>query len=303
MAIKFQNLYKLVTNEDSQFIHKFLGIMCLGNFFYQFYHLFRYGYMNLENNSKAPIIFKIHGLLSLSSFIFHVPLNRHKGLPMIYKEFRLHSILFALRSVLCGLCFYYKVDLLYNIFIINLTMVLADVVTNKYKAETKTMRGMPFNKDMNDVEKKSITLMHSNQQFGATMYMLSNIDGAYSPLLAIQIAAFLMTLVRKGIISALDWHRAYAISLWLNIFVYWSFKNYNIPIYIIFGTYVFSYARIDYRYNKYLVWNFIFAFVYAFENYKILNANENDIFFKFLINFTIISYLVRQINYSLALWI
>lgn len=303
MTINFKNLYKLTTNEDPQFIHKSLGIICLVNFLYQFYHLFRYGFMNLENNPRAPLIFTIHGILSLSSFIFHVPRNRHKGLPMIYKEFRLHSILFALRSVLCGLCFYYKLDLLYNIFIINLTMVLADIVSNEYKAETKTMRGMPFDKNMNEKEKISITLMHSNQQFGATMFMLSNIDGAYSPLLAIQIAAFLMTLVRKGIISALDWHRAYAISLWLNIFVYWSFNKYNIPIYIIFGTYIFSYARIDYRYNKYLVWNIIFACVYAFENYMIINVSENDIFFKYFRNILIISYLIRQINYSLALWI
>ena len=182
-------------------------------------------------------------------------------------------------------------------------MVFADIVSNEYKAETKTMRGMPFDKNMNEKEKISITLMHSNQQFGATMFMLSNIDGAYSPLLAIQIAAFLMTLVRKGIISALDWHRAYAISLWLNIFVYWSFNKYNIPIYIIFGTYIFSYARIDYRYNKYLVWNIIFACVYAFENYMIINVSENDIFFKYFRNILIISYLIRQINYSLALWI
>ena len=303
MAIKYQNLYKLITNEDSKLIHKSLGIICLINFIYQYYHLFSYGYMHLENNPKAPLIFTIHGILSLSSFIFHVPRNRHKGLPMIYQEFRLHSILFALRSVICGLCFYYKLDMAYNIFVINLTMILADLVTNKFKAETKTMRGMPFNKDISEEEKKSVTLMHSNQQFGATMFMLSNIDGAFSPLLAIQIAAFLMTLVRKGIITALDWHRVYSISLWLNIFVYWSFDNYNSPLYIIFGLYIFSYARINYRYNKYLVWNIIFGFVYFFENYKILNVKEDDIFFKFFVNITIITYLIRQVNYTISLWV
>ena len=128
--------------------------MCLGNFFINFIIYLGMDIWILKTTQKHQLYLQFIGLLSLSSFIFHVPLNRHKGLPMIYKEFRLHSILFALRSVLCGLCFYYKVDLLYNIFIINLTMVLADVVTNKYKAETKTMRGMPFDKDINDAKRK-----------------------------------------------------------------------------------------------------------------------------------------------------
>jgi hypothetical protein len=301
MPIKTQNLYKLITNEDSKLIHKSLGIMCLINFIYQFYHLFIYGHMKLENNHLTPYIFILHGTLSLSSFIFHVPKNRHKGLPMIYQEFRLHSILFALRSVLCGLCFYYKLDLLFNILIINLTMILADIVSSKYKADTKTMRGMPFNDNINEIEKKGVTLMHTNQQFAATMFMLSNIDGAFSPLFAIQIAAFLMTLVRKGIISTLDWHRVYSLSLWINIFVYWSFDNYNIPIYIILGSTLFSYARINYGHNKYLVWNSIFTLLYYFNSYNIIDVS-NYILFKYIVNFIIITYLFRQLNYSIALW-
>ena len=81
--------------------------------------------MNLRNNSYTPFLLMLHGLLSVSSFIFHVPLNRHKGLPMIYKEFRLHSIIFALRSVVCALSFYYKFSLVANVFFINLTMLCA----------------------------------------------------------------------------------------------------------------------------------------------------------------------------------
>ena len=87
--------------------------------------------------------------------------------------------------------------------------------------------------------------LHSVQQFGATMFMMGNIDSAFAPLLAIQIAAFLMTLIRKSIISELDWHRLYAISLWLNIFVYWSFNRIDKPIYIIMGVYLFDYLRVN----------------------------------------------------------
>ena len=302
MGFKSRNLFKLVTREDPNFIHKVLGFSCLINFIYQFSHLFRYGRMNLRNNPYAPLLIMLHGLLSFSSFIFHVPLNRHKGLPMIYKEFRLHSIIFALRSVVCALCFYYRLSLIFNVFFINLTMVYADIVTHLYEAETKTMRGMPYGKEIEEEDKKNVTYMHSVQQFGATMFMMGNIDSAFAPLLAIQIAAFLMTLVRKSIISELDWHRLYAISLWLNIFVYWSFNRIDKPIYIIMGVYLFDYLRVNQGHNKYLVWKYIFLIIYvmySFVNFAVIDTHINQ---PFLTNLLITYYLASNIYRTRSLW-
>ena len=119
MVLNLKNTFKLITHEDNFHIHKIIGVSCLINFIYQFYHLISYSYLPLATSRKRNYILALHGLLSLSSFIFHVPKNRHKGLPMIYKEFRLHSIVFALRSVLCALAFYYKMNFIYNIIIIN----------------------------------------------------------------------------------------------------------------------------------------------------------------------------------------
>jgi hypothetical protein len=304
MGIKTRNLFKLVTHEDNFNFHKLLGISCFIHFVYQFHHLITFGKMNLIDNNYAPFLFMLHGLLSLSSFIFRVPLNRHRGAPMIYKEFRLHSIVFALRSVFCGLAFYYKLDLVYNIIIINLTMILADISTYKYKAETKTMRGMPFGSDIKESDKKAVTEMHSSQQFGATMYMVINIEGAFGPLLAIQLGAFLMTLVRKSIISEVDWHRIYALSLWLNIFVYWSFANdINLAFYAIWGIYMFHYGRIVLNFNKYLVWNLILFMIYtldnAFNEPIILEEYKKTLF----INTVIVLYLVNNIYKTRALWV
>ena len=101
MGIKTRNLFKLASKEDPIHLHKILGISCLINYVYQFYQLFIYGSMYLKDNPYTPLLMGIHACLSLSSFIFHVPLNRHKGLPMIYKESRLHAIVFSLRSVVC----------------------------------------------------------------------------------------------------------------------------------------------------------------------------------------------------------
>lgn len=302
MPLKTRNLFKLITREDPQFIHKTLGISCLLNFIYQFFNLFRYGNMYLKHNSYAPYLISLHGLLSMSSFIFHVPLNRHKGLPMIYKEFRIHSIVFALRSVACSLCFYYNLNIIYNIFFINLTMILADITTHYFKAETKTMRGMPFGKEISEENKREVTKMHSAQQFGATMYMIGNIETAFSPLLAIQIAAFLMTLVRKSIISELDWHRLYAISLWLNIFVYWSFNRIDEPFYIILGVYIFDYLRLNQGHNKYLVWNFIFLVMYVINSFVDFTVIEPYVNRPALTNLLIPYYLAVNIYKTRRLW-
>ena len=221
MGFKIQNTYKLITNEDSLMIHKIFGISCLANFIYQFYYLIFYSYLPLGNSKYKELILVLHGLLSISSFIFHVPKNRHKGLPMIYKEFILHSIIYAIRSVLS--CFEYSNIITYSKFytliIINFTMILADITTIYLGADTKTMRGMPFGDKVSDKDKSLITRMHSQQQFSATIYMLLNFETAFVPLVAIQLAAFLMTLVRKSIIKELDWHRIYAISLWICIFL------------------------------------------------------------------------------------
>ena len=303
MVLKIRNLFKLVIREDPNFVHKIFGMSCLINFIYQFTYLFKHGHMNLMDNRYTPLIILTHAALSLSSFIFHVPFNRHKGLPMIYKEFRLHSIIFALRSVLCVLCFYYELSLVFNVFFIYLTMVYADIVTKLYEAETKTLRGMPFGKDIKEEDTKKVTYMHSVQQFRATMFMIGNIESAFAPLLAIQIAAFLMTLVRKSIISELDWHRLYAISLWLNIFVYWSFNSIDTPIYLILGVYLFDYLRAKQGHNKYLVWNYIFLIIYFMNCLVNFSEIESYINHPVLTNVLITYYLLINIYRTKSLWV
>ena len=163
---------------------------------------------------------------------------------------------------------------------------------------------LPFGPNVSEEDKKAVTEMHSSQQFGATMYMITNIDGAFGPLLAIQLGAFLMTLVRKSIISEVDWHRMYALSLWLNIFVYWSFSDdINLAFYAIWGIYMFHYGRILLNYNKYLVWNLILFAIYVLENSfnePILEEENKKIVF---INTVIILYLVNNIYKTRSLWV
>lgn len=91
-------LKKLKTKEDPHHLHKTLGIFCLFNYVYRYYLLLSVGNMRL-NNLYGILSILVHAALSLSSLIFYIPLKRNPLKPMIYPEYRLHSIIFALRSV------------------------------------------------------------------------------------------------------------------------------------------------------------------------------------------------------------
>lgn len=254
---------KLVTKEDPFMIHKGLGVFVLIHYVYRYYLLFRYNNMFLSNPMGITCIY-LHGLLSISSLIFHIPSVRNPKSPMIYPEFRAHSILFAMRSVLCCIVHYYSYSMYYTIGLNYITMMTADVITNKYNPNGKngkTMRNMPFDEHISKEDQEEVTLMHSAMQIGATTYMLLTIDSAFSPMFAIQLAAFLMTLVRKNIITSRLWHILYAFSLWINIFIVLS-PNITIDMVITQGGMFFVYKNyfFKYRWNKYYAWTLLYLF-------------------------------------------
>jgi len=175
--------------------------------------------------------------------IFHIPKQRIKGGPMIYPEYRLHSIVFALRSVVCYYFTYYSLPKIYNIVVCFVTMILADIFTEMYPSGTTTMRQMPFESGVDVSKRKYIIMMQSFHQIGATLYMVGNEDSCFSPMFAIQLAALLMTLVRKSIITTNTWHIIYNISLGINIFVFCSLSIQYIALYIVL-IHLFFYWRL-----------------------------------------------------------
>jgi len=252
---------KLVTKEDPYMLHKFLGTFVLIHYVYRYYLLFRYNDMFLMNPTGMNCIY-IHGLLSISSLIFHIPSIRNPKSPMIYPEFRAHSILFALRSVVCCILHYHQYPIYYNIGVNYITMLNADVITYVYNPDGKngkTMRNMPFDDNISKEEQDSVTFMHSSMQIGATTFMLSTMDSAFSPMFSIQLAAFLMTLVRKNIISSRSWHILYAFSLWINVFIFLTPKV-TIDLIIAESSMYFIYKNVffKYRLNKYYAWSILY---------------------------------------------
>jgi hypothetical protein len=289
MFLKSNNLYKLFTKEDHFNIHKLLGISTLAHYLYRFFLLIIYRDTYLNKDKHTPFFLLLHSLLSLTSLIFHIPKNRIKGKPMIYPEFRLHSIIFALRSSICSLCFYYNLPLYFNIIVCFITLFLADIITLHYKSITKTMRNMPYNKNIPETEVKKINRIYGEMQILATLFMLGNINTSFTPMFSIQIASFLMTLVRKSIIGENSWHLLYMTSLIMNIF---SFITLDIKQFIIiyFLSYLFIFLRFENNFNKYISWFICFSLFYyfnLFDNYSYMCNNNYIINGGFLYYFII----------------
>ena len=139
------------------------------------------------------------------------------------------------------------------------------------------MRAMPYDEKTLENDKKQITAFHSNQQISATLFMLLNTDSAFSPLFAIQFAAFLMTLVRKNIIKPNTWHLLYSWSLLINVFILKTIPV-SLSLKIMILGFCFKYMRMKIRINKYLGWSIIFSAFSILDLTiidKYLQTNEN----------------------------
>ena len=96
---------KLMTHEDSQLIHKTLGICSLVSFIYRYGYVYNTtGTLGFEGKYMDWVTMLIHTLLAFSSIIFRVPAKRIDNKPMvIYEEYRQHAMVFTARclSVYC----------------------------------------------------------------------------------------------------------------------------------------------------------------------------------------------------------
>ena len=133
------NVHKLITKEDGHFghIHKFIGIAALAHYAYRSYLLITTGSMQFDAGIFTLSCILLHMVLSVSSFIFKIPNNRINSAPMIYPEFRLHSIIFAYRSLIVMLLMWAskRWDTVLPLYsrgvVVMLTMVAADSVTKR----------------------------------------------------------------------------------------------------------------------------------------------------------------------------
>lgn len=260
-----KQIRKLFTLEDTFGIHKTLGILAMGHYFYRMHEWYVYGHMRFDDSWYTLGWIFVHLGLSTSSLIFHIPNVRNRSGPMIWPEFRLHSILFAMRSL--SIMIYHWIGLTHTQhydprpLIVTLTMVLADKVTNAYPVQGSTMRTMPFPNYVSESFKRRINLFYSMSQVYATMAVLASpmFSHVFMILFPIQLAAFLMTCVRKSIITPAGWHFWYTVSL-LTTFIHNGFNN-EAPrwtaaqIAVHHGSVIyFMIRRFKYHHDKYALW-------------------------------------------------
>lgn len=275
---------QLFTSHDKYHIHKILGFGCLLNYFLRIYWLIAHGNMYLyADYISSQIIPVVHLTLSLSSFIFHVPHIRLNSKIIIWKELQLHNIIFTSRSSIIMayslICINYNINrnteyyYLYQLgkFLLIISHhLLADYITAKYNNNDKTTtRDINWEKIEDNVKiilKKyyaicqifaiNALLLTDNDKFGFGI-----IESSFLIMFPIQLSTFLMTLVRKGIISNISWHIFYALSL-LSPFIITINNGKNkineVDVAKIYLTVLYVVFRLQFNMNKYYLMSHVF---------------------------------------------
>jgi hypothetical protein len=147
---------------------------------------------------------------------------------MIWQEYRIHNICFALRSALVTFLGWLSIAkhhapgwrrfcVTTGALSILGTNAIADIATKKLRAQAleSTTATMPYWEGCSVKTQKKFKHFYAYCQFMATIACMSmwNPVWGLAVMLPIQLASLLMTLVRKGIISAKGYHMAYTISL------------------------------------------------------------------------------------------
>jgi len=259
-------MQKLVSrhSEDAKVmhIHKTLGLVSTLHYLARFILLATTGSMRFDHSPRTLFWIAVHVALSGTSLVFKIPLKRNPVSPMIWPEFRWHSILFAYRSLAVFFLLWTTTTMAtahcIRGIIVLATIYLADHTTRYYKRidavphNDSTMRGMPMPDSWSTNTVSSLNMFYSVSQVLATLGTLiaTNMEVHFIILFPIQLAAFLMTCVRKGIITSRTWHILYATALGIN-YLYWIRQIHLFSVLVVL---VFCVARFTYRINKYLLW-------------------------------------------------
>jgi hypothetical protein len=217
---------RLFTHEDGLYfhVHKIIGALVLANFARCMIPLFRDGVLNLSSDWTFAWL-AIHALLHVTSFQFRLQARRNLTYNIIWPEMRLHSMIFAYRSIaVCALIVMNERGILSSsalmygrVACVFFTLASADTVTYLFApivAPTTTMRSNPFAPGTPQYVARTLNAFYSISQIFATMNVIFRGFGSnFLALVAIQTAPFGMTLVKKGVLRQTGWHVFYVCAL------------------------------------------------------------------------------------------
>jgi hypothetical protein len=274
----------LFTNHDKYHLHKLLGFGCLFNYFLRIYWLIIYGTMSLSaDNWITSVIPVVHLTLSMSSFIFQVPKMRFSSKIIIWKELQLHNIVFTMRSAIIMI---YSIICIQSDITINsphyhsyqigkfalivVHHILADYITAKYNVNEKTTTRDINWENIPDNIKIIIKKYYAFCQILAINALLLTendrsgsgaVEAAFLVMFPIQLSTFLMTLVRKSIISNISWHVFYALSLLSPFFIIINTINSKngLEVSKVYLPILYIVFRLQYNMNKYYLMFHVFS--------------------------------------------
>jgi len=196
---------KLFTKEDHFNIHKTLGLLCLTSYIFRFVQI---GPADMAFGATGGTLVSIllHVSLSLTSLVFRIPHARIKTGYRIWPEYRIHSIVFACRSLSTMLLTW--IELRYGLepnYLLNAAIVLGTIagadLGSEYVGGPVGSSGR--SNSIRDLDAGPATrFFFSAMQFQATMGCLLGIRRFSTQFLyvwIIQLNAFLMTLRRKNL--------------------------------------------------------------------------------------------------------
>lgn len=247
-------------------------MLALAHFLARFLLFFLYMEDSFTPTFLSVLTLAIHVLLHATSFQFDLPNRRLESKPMIWNEFRAHNMIFAYRHICATLLgiwlpdFWWKhpgiLSIALKVGLLCAVCKIADVATEKLGNEEKrTTNAMPYpTKTAENVEQMA-KWFYAKSQFAATSLAAFGPPFlAFGPILAIEAASFLMTLVRKGIIDSVHYHSIYTFTLFIMgpaMLVAMHFPDPLVKEAVfraMCACYISVELRMNYGFNKYLAW-------------------------------------------------
>lgn len=258
---------KLIKVSDIYHIHKILGLIVLINFTFQLILFSFTGSMWLPKYIVIP-----HILLHLSSFqykVLHFRIDKPYTNMFIWKEFRLHSTIFVIRS--CAIILWPN----RSYCIVILSMISADIVSYFYGLPNISTAREYYKYEKNQITKYVLRAYISISIISNTIICCGVLNKpssilVFSTLPGIQISTFGMTLLRKKFISLKSGTIIYHIIL-LIVHIIWYILYNDILLFIsAFIIYILRMLGL----SKYIIWPAFFILKHCFNEYNLVTLYD-----------------------------
>ncbi|KAG8458691.1 hypothetical protein KFE25_012889 [Diacronema lutheri] len=211
---------RLITSHDKLHAHAISGALCLAQLLVRWLLLFMTGsaFAAAESAIFSVAALAVHALAPLLSLSIGVPAKRNMSSPMVWPEFRMHSLIFSTRHVAsctAALLLPSPLARVAQLAIAHAAMVAASITTERLgDPNQRTTSAMPYPPGVGASDVAMVKDAYAYAQLLATAQSLAgDAHLSYMALLAIQLAPLMMTLVRKGLAKSEHYHFVYACAL------------------------------------------------------------------------------------------